>query len=198
MWLGIETKLHQIQLFNCFFLQRPKIAFFGQNLWTQTLDETELILELVKDICNELDVRSLCHKILQNVGILTDADRWVRLIKEVTEGGIQTLNVHESFGNSSMIMLVKLRKVKTQDESFPHFRCSLFLVGGDPGNQYLESNLFDVCSHSTVEEVTTKLHKHDEVFSAPSLLQESLKDQREWSNWLLFYTTLGWRNRHTN
>ena len=38
-------------------------------------DETELILELVKDICNELDVTSLCHKILQNVGILTDADR---------------------------------------------------------------------------------------------------------------------------
>jgi dual 3',5'-cyclic-AMP and -GMP phosphodiesterase 11 len=40
-----------------------------------TLNETELILELVKDICNDLDVRSLCHKILQNVGILTYADR---------------------------------------------------------------------------------------------------------------------------
>ena len=43
-------------------------------------DETELILELVKDICNELDVRSLCHKILQNVGILTDADRYVVIL----------------------------------------------------------------------------------------------------------------------
>jgi len=75
----------------------------------QSLDETELILELVKDICNELDVRTLCHKILQNVGILTDADR-----------------------------------------------CSLFLVGGDSGtnSQYLESNLFDVSSRSTVEEVS--------------------------------------------
>ena len=31
----------------------------------QTLEETELILELVKDISNDLDVRSLCHKILQ-------------------------------------------------------------------------------------------------------------------------------------
>lgn len=73
-----------------------------------TLNETELILELVKDICNDLDVRSLCHKILQNVGILTVADR-----------------------------------------------CSLFLVGGDPAtdSQYLVSNLFDVSSHSTVEEV---------------------------------------------
>lgn len=29
----------------------------------------------VKDICNELDVRSLCHKILQNVSMLLHADR---------------------------------------------------------------------------------------------------------------------------
>ncbi|XP_045612684.1 dual 3',5'-cyclic-AMP and -GMP phosphodiesterase 11 isoform X1 [Procambarus clarkii] len=39
------------------------------------LDERQLIFELVKDICNDLDVRSLCHKILQNVSILTSADR---------------------------------------------------------------------------------------------------------------------------
>lgn len=39
------------------------------------LDERQLIFELVKDICNELDVRPLCHKILQNVSILTGADR---------------------------------------------------------------------------------------------------------------------------
>lgn len=31
--------------------------------------------EQVKDICNELDVKSLCHKILQNVSILLNADR---------------------------------------------------------------------------------------------------------------------------
>jgi dual 3',5'-cyclic-AMP and -GMP phosphodiesterase 11 len=41
----------------------------------QGLNETDLILELVKDICNDLDIKSLCHKILQNVGILTTADR---------------------------------------------------------------------------------------------------------------------------
>lgn len=29
----------------------------------------------VKDICNELDVKSLCHKILQNVSLLLNADR---------------------------------------------------------------------------------------------------------------------------
>ncbi|KAF4521720.1 hypothetical protein B566_EDAN012168 [Ephemera danica] len=39
------------------------------------LDEKEMIFELVKDICNELDVRSLCHKILQNVSTLLRADR---------------------------------------------------------------------------------------------------------------------------
>ncbi|XP_055386324.1 dual 3',5'-cyclic-AMP and -GMP phosphodiesterase 11-like isoform X2 [Condylostylus longicornis] len=39
------------------------------------LDEKELIFELVKDICDELDIRSLCHKILQNVSILLNADR---------------------------------------------------------------------------------------------------------------------------
>ncbi|CAG0902241.1 unnamed protein product [Darwinula stevensoni] len=41
----------------------------------QALDEKELIFELVKDICNDLDVKWLCHKILQNVSILTNADR---------------------------------------------------------------------------------------------------------------------------
>ncbi|CRK99879.1 CLUMA_CG013180, isoform A [Clunio marinus] len=39
------------------------------------MDEKEMIFELVKDICNELDVKSLCHKILQNVSILLNADR---------------------------------------------------------------------------------------------------------------------------
>lgn len=39
------------------------------------LDEKDLIFELVKDICNELEIRSLCHKILQNVCMLLHADR---------------------------------------------------------------------------------------------------------------------------
>ena len=41
----------------------------------ESLNERELIFELVKDICNDLDVRSLCHKILKNVTIITNADR---------------------------------------------------------------------------------------------------------------------------
>ncbi|KAK2167606.1 hypothetical protein LSH36_26g12023 [Paralvinella palmiformis] len=41
----------------------------------KALDERELMYELVMDICRDLDVTSLCHKILQNVGILLNADR---------------------------------------------------------------------------------------------------------------------------
>ena len=41
----------------------------------KALDERELMYELVIDICNDLDVTSLCHKILQNVSILLNADR---------------------------------------------------------------------------------------------------------------------------
>ena len=47
-------------------------------------------------------------------------------------------------------------RARERSNSSSHFRCSLFLVGGEPGSnsQYLESNLFDVSSHSTVEEVS--------------------------------------------
>ncbi|GIY63836.1 dual 3',5'-cyclic-AMP and -GMP phosphodiesterase 11 [Caerostris darwini] len=42
---------------------------------SQAIDEQELIFELVQDIRDDLDVRSLCHKVLQKVSILIDADR---------------------------------------------------------------------------------------------------------------------------
>jgi len=41
----------------------------------QHLNETELFMELIRDIATELDVNVLCHKILQNVNILTKSDR---------------------------------------------------------------------------------------------------------------------------
>ncbi|CAH1793418.1 unnamed protein product, partial [Owenia fusiformis] len=41
----------------------------------KALDERELIFELVIDICNDLEVTSLCYKILQNVGFIVNADR---------------------------------------------------------------------------------------------------------------------------
>ncbi|CAC5425884.1 PDE6N [Mytilus coruscus] len=39
------------------------------------MSEDELFTELIKDIATELDVNVLCHKILQNVNILTKSDR---------------------------------------------------------------------------------------------------------------------------
>lgn len=42
---------------------------------SSALDEKQLIFELVKDICNDLEIKSLCHKILQNISTLTNADR---------------------------------------------------------------------------------------------------------------------------
>lgn len=52
----------------------------------KTLDEKELMYELVIDICNELDVNSLCHKILQNVCILLNADRCSLFLVHGREG----------------------------------------------------------------------------------------------------------------
>ncbi|KAK6185640.1 hypothetical protein SNE40_007829 [Patella caerulea] len=39
------------------------------------MSESELFMELIRDIASELDVNVLCHKIIQNVSILTDSDR---------------------------------------------------------------------------------------------------------------------------
>ena len=64
-----------------------QVTFLGSPLFEQqrplrrkrdelkSSDERELMYELVMDICNDLDVTSLCHKILQNVSILLNADR---------------------------------------------------------------------------------------------------------------------------
>ena len=39
------------------------------------VDEQALLMELATDIANDLEISSLCHKILQNVSILTGGDR---------------------------------------------------------------------------------------------------------------------------
>lgn len=64
------------------------------------LDEKELIFELVKDICNELDVRSLCHKILQNVSMLLHADRGSLFLVEGAR--------EEGYGPSARTLVSKL------------------------------------------------------------------------------------------
>ncbi|CAH0554948.1 unnamed protein product [Brassicogethes aeneus] len=40
-----------------------------------SLEESELFMELIRDVANELDINVLSHKILKNVSILTHADR---------------------------------------------------------------------------------------------------------------------------
>ena len=47
----------------------------GRNEPKAPLDEREFMCELVADICKGLDVTMLCHKILQNVGVLLNAAR---------------------------------------------------------------------------------------------------------------------------
>lgn len=47
----------------------------GNRKYLETLDEGELFMELVRDVANELDINVLCHKILVNVNLLTQADR---------------------------------------------------------------------------------------------------------------------------
>ncbi len=41
----------------------------------EVLDPNDRLIELILDISNELDINVLCHKILLNVGYLTQADR---------------------------------------------------------------------------------------------------------------------------
>ncbi|XP_022918374.1 cGMP-specific 3',5'-cyclic phosphodiesterase [Onthophagus taurus] len=41
----------------------------------ESMDESELFMELIRDVANELDIDVLCHKILKNVSLLTHADR---------------------------------------------------------------------------------------------------------------------------
>lgn len=55
------------------------------------LDETELMMELVKDIAEDLELRSLCHKILQNVSILVNGDRCSMFLVQGSEDGPKCL-----------------------------------------------------------------------------------------------------------
>ncbi|KAG5877393.1 Dual 3', partial [Gonioctena quinquepunctata] len=68
------------------------------------MDENDLISELVKDICNELEMRALSHKILQNVCVLLDADRGsLFTIEDKKEVGC-----HSPHGNTKRYLVSKL------------------------------------------------------------------------------------------
>lgn len=56
-------------------LSRTHSALMGRREELGRLDESDLFMELIRDVANELDINVLCHKILVNVGLLTHADR---------------------------------------------------------------------------------------------------------------------------
>ncbi|KAL0117388.1 hypothetical protein PUN28_010311 [Cardiocondyla obscurior] len=116
------------------------------------LDEKDLIFELVKDICNELDVRSLCHKILQNVSTLLHADRGSLFLVQgersgaTAAGGAATVastNVRSSPNHETATSNSDSENNPQRDHSCPKSRC-------------LVSKLFDVCSRSTLLEMEKK------------------------------------------
>ncbi|XP_046649494.1 dual 3',5'-cyclic-AMP and -GMP phosphodiesterase 11-like isoform X3 [Daphnia pulicaria] len=76
----------------------------------KSLDEKEIIFELVKDICNDLDVRSLCHKILQNVSILTKADRCSLFLVQGERGSDSRCLVSKLFDVCSQSTLKEMEK----------------------------------------------------------------------------------------
>ena len=69
------------------------------------LDERELLYELVMDICNDLDVTSLCHKILQNVSILVNADRCSLFLVQGEKGSPERTLVSKLFDVNSQTSL---------------------------------------------------------------------------------------------
>ncbi|KAK1131994.1 hypothetical protein K0M31_016136 [Melipona bicolor] len=113
------------------------------------LDEKDLIFELVKDICNELDVRSLCHKILQNVSTLLHADRGSLFLVQGERGGgcMPSSQNHDSSSNNSTDNANSGKTGNGNSEQrgtgYTRSRC-------------LVSKLFDVCSRSTLLEMEKK------------------------------------------
>jgi len=85
----------------------------------------------VKDICNELDVRSLCHKILQNVSTLLHADR-----------------------GSLFLVQGERERASCCEAKMSRPRCNI-CASAKP-KRYLVSKLFDVCSRSTLQEMEKK------------------------------------------
>lgn len=103
----------------------------------------------VKDICNELDVRSLCHKILQNVSTLLHADRGsLFLVQGERSGAVAAASAianAPSFPNHEVAASNSDDENNTQrnNQSYSRSRC-------------LVSKLFDVCSRSTLLEMEKK------------------------------------------
>ena len=67
-------------------LPSPKGMNNESKVDLKNTNEREFFFEIVKDIANDLDVRTLSYKILVNVGILTNADRCSLFLVEGSKG----------------------------------------------------------------------------------------------------------------
>jgi len=118
----------------------------------------------VKDICNELDVRSLCHKILQNVSILLNADRGSLFLVQGDRGSYDdscrglSNNLRSGNPKPPSSESVKFNNItsapntRSRTNSLSSSSCS----GNSTRPRYLVSKLFDVCSRSTLQEMEKK------------------------------------------
>ncbi|XP_011876138.1 PREDICTED: dual 3',5'-cyclic-AMP and -GMP phosphodiesterase 11 isoform X1 [Vollenhovia emeryi] len=123
------------------------------------LDEKDLIFELVKDICNELEVRSLCHKILQNVSTLLHADRGSLFLVQGERSGSAT-----AAAAAAAVAAAATTVASTDVPSSPNHEAAA--SNSDESNpqrdqssarsRCLVSKLFDVCSRSTLLEMEKK------------------------------------------
>lgn len=103
----------------------------------------------MKDICNELDVRSLCHKILQNVSTLLHADRGSLFLVQGERGG-GCMPSSQNYDSSSNHSTDNANSGKTGNGS------SEQRGTGYSRSRCLVSKLFDVCSRSTLLEMEKK------------------------------------------
>lgn len=116
----------------------------------------------MKDICNELDVRSLCHKILQNVSMLLNADRGSLFLVQGDRGSYddnsRSTNNNLSLSNSKSPNSLGSIPNNTAAGNPRSRRNSLSLSssGNSTRPRFLVSKLFDVCSRSTLQEMEKK------------------------------------------
>jgi len=79
---SISNRHHHSDKYNCSPSFHSDLTI-DKSLIMQTPNEVKLMLDCVKLVCNDLDIKSICHKILKNISILTNADRCsLFLVKE--------------------------------------------------------------------------------------------------------------------
>lgn len=132
-----------------------------------TIHEIRFCTPQVKDICNELDVRSLCHKILQNVSTLLHADRGsLFLVQGERSGAAVAAAVAAGHAGAPFSQNHEIAG-HTADDEGEEVVAKAFL-GNNEGplcndsqspyarSRCLVSKLFDVCSRSTLLEMEKK------------------------------------------